>query len=441
MLPRLQPVRFRSSDAEFERQLERLQGLLGDVATFLPPMLLGESAPPEADAVLFPQILGDAYRETEAIRGLDLPKLVITSEFATMAMWDWEILRYLDEEGIETFAPYGLEMARTLCRALGLKRELALTRFVVFQDDPGDGMQASIFKRFYWWEDECTQRILDRFGVRIERRSFAALGAAAKEIADARADAEYERVRGLARLEDLPVRNRRAALKLYLALTEALGDDPTIGGAGINCLNESFFSDSTPCLAWNLLYEERGLMWGCEADTVSMLTELLLHRSLGAPLMMTNLYPFLMGQAALKHERIEAFPDVEHPEHHVLVAHCGYLGVLPTSMSTTWTLRPKVLAIVDDDAHAIDARMAEGPVTLAKLSPSLGTLSIIEGELTGYVQYPDSDCLNGAVIRVPNGPALMERISSHHAILMQGHRPTELRMLGRLFGLEVETIA
>jgi hypothetical protein len=35
----------------------------------------------------------------------------------------------------------------------------------------------------------------------------------------------------------------------------------------------------------------------------------------------------------------------------------------------------------------------------------------------------------------------MERLSSHHAILMQGHRPTELRMLGRLFGLTIEAVA
>ncbi len=440
MLPRLLPVRFPSSDAEFDAQLERLRALLGDVAEFLPAIdLLTDDAPP-SEAVIYPQMLGDAFRHVEAMRVLDRPRLVITSEFGTMAMWDWEILRYLREEGVETFAPYELEAARTLCRALGLKRELAGTRFVVFQDDPGDGMQASIFKRFYWWEEECTQRILDRFGVRIEHRSFRALGEAAKGIPDAEADAAWERVRERTRLGEMPERSRRAAFKLYLAIKGSLGDDPTIGGAGINCLNESFFSDSTPCLAWNLLYEERGLTWGCEADTVSMLTQHLLHRALAAPLMMTNLYPFLMGQAALKHERIAAFPDVEHPEHHVLVAHCGYLGVLPESMSTTWTLRQKVLAIVDDDATAIDARLPEGPVTLAKLSPSLGTLSIIEGELVGYAQYPGSDCLNGGVIRVPNGPALMERISSHHAIVMQGHRPTEIRMLGRLFGMTVEEV-
>ncbi len=441
MRARLLPVRFPSADADFDVQLARLQDLLGDVAEFLPPVDLGQSPLPPSEAAVFPQMLGDAFREVEALRALDRPRLVLTSEFGTMSMWDWEIGRYLGEAGVETYAPYTLEQARVLCRALSLRRELHDTRFVVFQDDPGDGMQASIFKRFYWWEDECTQRMLDRFGVRIEKRSFKALGEAAKHVPDAAADAAFDRVRGTTKLDDLPERNRRAALKLYLALKDELGDDPAVRAAGINCLNESFFSDSTPCLAWNLLYEERGLTWGCEADTVSMLTQRLLQTSLGTPLMMTNLYPFLMGQAALKHERIPAFPDLPDPQHHVLVAHCGYLGVLPTSMSTSWTLRPKVLAIVDDDASAIDARMAEGPITLAKLSPSLETLTVAEGELVGYAQYPGSDCLNGGILRVADGPRLMEQLSSHHAIVVQGHWPTELRMLGRLFGLTIEDVA
>ena len=101
--------------------------------------------------------------------------------------------------------------------------------------------------------------------------------------------------------------------------------------------------------------------------------------------MMTNLYPFLMGEAALRHERIPAFADIEEPENHVLLAHCGYLGVLPPSFSTSWAVREKVLAIVAEDAHALDAYLPEGPVTLAKLSPSLGTLFVVEGQLTGYV--------------------------------------------------------
>ena len=62
-----------------------------------------------------------------------------------------------------------------------------------------------------------------------------------------------------------------SALKLYLALRDDVDAEHAVLAAGINCLNESAFSDTTPCLAWDLLHRERGLMWGCEGDVVSML--------------------------------------------------------------------------------------------------------------------------------------------------------------------------
>jgi hypothetical protein len=110
---------------------------------------------------------------------------------------------------------------------------------------------------------------------------------------------------------------------------------------------------------------------------MSMISKYLLHKSLGAPIMMTNLYPFLLGNAALKHERIESFPEVEaDPENHILVAHCGYMGVIPESFATEWSLRKKVLAIVDENASAIDARLPVGDITLAKLHPSMDKMTV-----------------------------------------------------------------
>jgi L-fucose isomerase-like protein len=231
-----------------------------------------------------------------------------------------------------------------------------------------------------------------------------------------------------------------SAIKLYIVLKRELEQDENIKGIGINCLNESRFSDTTPCLAWNMLYQEKGLIWGCEADTVSMLTKYVLHKSLNAPIMMTNLYPFLMGQAALKHERIASFPEVDEPENHILVAHCGYLGVLPTSFATEWTLRPKVLAIVDENATAIDARLPAGDVTLAKLYPSFDKMTVAEGSLADYAQYPGSDCLNGGVIKVTNGHKLVNALSSHHYLLMTGHNLADIEMLSTIFGFKVEEI-
>jgi hypothetical protein len=172
---------------------------------------------------------------------------------------------------------------------------------------------------------------------------------------------------------------------------------------------------------------------------MAMLTKYLLHKSLDVPIMMTNMYPFLMGDAALKHERIPYFPEVKgNPDNYILAAHCGYFGVVPQSFATDWKLESKVLAIVDDNAIALDARLPEGPITLAKLHPTLRTMSVIEGEIEKYTQYEDSDCLNGAVIRVSDGHQLVSYLTSHHYLILTGHRLPEIRQIAKVFNFDVE---
>ena len=437
MKARLLPLYFEGRDGEFDQQLGHPQNAVGRRSGIFAAQPLG-SALPEAEAIIFPQLLGEAYRRLDEFKAIDLPILTVTSEFGTVLMWDWEIVSYLREEGMNIIAPYSLEQTKKACRALSVKRELKDTKFVVFQDNPGEGFQASIFKRFYWWEDECTQRMMEKFGVTIVKKSFKKMGAKAKEIPNAEAEAVWQQWEWPTAITDQQL---LSAVKIYMMVKKELENDPTIRGVGINCLNESHFSDTTPCLAWSMLYQEMGLIWGCEADTMSMITKYLLHKSLDMPIMMTNLYPFLMGQAALKHERIPHFPEVEgNSDNYILAAHCGYLGVVPPSFSTEWTLRSKVLAIVDENATAIDARLPEGNMTLAKLHPTLNKLTITEGNLTSYTQYADSDCLNGAVLRVPDGRHLVNTLSSHHYLLMTGHNLADIEMVGQLFNIEIEKL-
>jgi L-fucose isomerase-like protein len=354
-------------------------------------------------------------------------------------MWDWEIIEYLRGEGIPTLAPYDAEQTHRILTALRVKRELRESKFLVFQDNPGEGAQAPIFKRFYWWEDECTRRMADKFGVTIEKRSFRELGAAAKQIPDDVAEAEWKRWAWTE--QTVKGRPLTSAVKLYLAVKRHLDADQRVRGVGINCLNESHFSDTTPCLAWAKLFEDQRMLWGCEADTLSMLTKYILHHSLNCPILMTNLYPFVLGQAALKHERIADFPSVaSEPENHILIAHCGFMGVIPRPFATRWSLRKKVLAIVDDNATAIDADLPTGEMTLAKLHPTMDKMTVAEGELTGYSQFPGSDCLNGGVLKVRDGHQLMRSISSHHYLLTLGHNLNDIQLLGDVFDFEVRPI-
>jgi len=99
-----------------------------------------------------------------------------------------------------------------------------------------------------------------------------------------------------------------------------------------------------------------------------------------------------------------------------------------------------VLAIVNDNAIALDARMAEGEITLVKLMPPFDKLSVIEGQLTKYAQFKNSDCLNGAVMRVPNGKRMLTELSSHHYILTNGHNLSDLEMVAKVFDLECKVI-
>ncbi len=441
MRAKVTPLFFKKGrNEDFDIQLNLLKDILADYIEFLEEVPLGDSFPPDSDAVLFPQILGAAYGQLDDFKAIDVPILIVTTEFGTMAMWDWEVIKYLQSEGVEVIAPYNMEQTRNLARALAIKRDLKSSKFVVYQDEPAvGGFQPEIFKRFYWYMDECTQRMFNKFGISIEERSFAKMGAEAKAIPDVEAEKTWEEWGERLPLGNVSLKQRNSALKVYLQLKDDLEADSTIKGMGINCLNESHHSDTTPCLAWNMLYEEKRLIWGCEGDTITILTKYLLHKSLDVPIMMTNMYPFLMGDAALKHERIPYFPEVKgNPDNYILAAHCGYFGVVPQSFATDWKLESKVLAIVDDNAIALDARLPEGPITLAKLHPTLETISVIEGEIEKYTQYEDSDCLNGAVIRVGNGHQLVSSLTSHHYLILTGHRLAEIRQIAKVFDFGVE---
>jgi hypothetical protein len=443
MRAKLVPIYFKTADdPDFSAQLLKLHELLAEEAEILEPVLLG-SRLPDTDGVIFPQMLGQAYREVDKIKRLPQPLMIVTSEFGTVSMWDWEINSYLTAKGIKVIGPTSLEKTKQVCRAFALKRQLKHSKLLVFQDNPasGGGNQDEIFKRFYWWEPECIDAIEKKYGVSVVKKSFKELAQDARAITDETAHKVWDQRKANTPIGKITNRAILSAVKTYMAVKKELDLDPDILAVGINCLNESMFSETTPCLAWNLLYEDQRMVWGCEADLVSMLTKVLVDKTLEVPFMMTNLYPFQMGNAALKHEHIPSFPAVEGAAgNYILAAHCGYFGVVPQSFSTEWELKEKVLAIVDDNATAIDARLPEGDVTLVKLLPPFDRWSVVEGELPKYAQFKNSHCLNGAVIHVPNGKRLVDDLVSHHYIITTGHNLNELEMVSKVFDLECVTI-
>lgn len=446
MKTKLLPLYFREANdrenGERVEQLKKLKELYADAAEFLPEQPLGSELPAEADAVVFPQMIGVIFAHKAEMAKISLPILVLTSEFGTVEMWDWEIVAYLSENlHLTVFTPYNLKLGKVILRAISAKREMQSgLKFLMFQDTPGEGKQAYIFKRFYWWENECREQIEQAFGVKLVYRSWKELNERANAVPDEQARQLW--LQRTVPTEDVPERSILKAVKVYIAVRDTINEIGGVAGVGANCLNESFHSSSTPCLAWDWIYEYDHILWACEGDTVTLISKFVLYSALQKPIMMTNIYPFLVGMAALKHEKINEFPDIPDPDNHALGVHCGYCGFAPQSFCTDWVMRPKVLEIVDDDAIVIDCRMAMGPITMAKLHADMHKLTIIEAEIENFVQYPGSDCRNGILIRYRNnsGHKVMESLSSHHAILIQGAVTPQLLQLAKVYGFETEVI-
>ena len=441
MKVKLIPVYFDPGrDENFDKHLGIVKELLKDEAEYTEPYALGSKLP-QADAVIFPQMLGEAYSRVEELKAISLPMMVITSQFGTVNMWDWELVHYLKLNGVKTICPTSLEHTKLACRALLVKRLLAESKFVVYQDDPAGptGKQSDIFKRFYWLEKEAPKLMFKKYGIEIEQRSFRELSKKASQISDK----EAQQV-----IDKWPSKNKStisgkpllSAMKIYMELKKEYLKDDNILAMGLNCLNESASCDTTPCLAWNLLYQEEKLVWGCEADTMVMLTEILADKVLKVPFFMTNLYPFIMGKAALSHERIPYFPEVNEPQNHILAAHCGYFGLIPEVFSDEWKVKKRVLAMVNENSHVLDATLPTGPITLVKFQPYLQKISLSEAELEGYIQYENSDCLNGGIIKVSDGQNFVDKVVSHHYVVMTGHHKAALNLIAGIFDYEIEII-
>jgi hypothetical protein len=99
-----------------------------------------------------------------------------------------------------------------------------------------------------------------------------------------------------------------------------------------------------------------------------------------------------------------------------------------------------VLEIVDKGAHAIDARLPEGKITIIKIASTIDTLIMAPATLENYHQFPNSDCLNGGILKVKDGPKYVEAIPSHHAILAVGDLRRRISIVGQILGIEVKEI-
>src|SRR5664280_802234 len=94
--PRLLPVYLEPLPTEpFTRQFDALKFLSEELVEWLPPVQISAAPGVDAAAIVIPDMSGLAYRLLREFQALRLPILIITSEFGTVSMWDWEIRDYL----------------------------------------------------------------------------------------------------------------------------------------------------------------------------------------------------------------------------------------------------------------------------------------------------------------------------------------------------------
>lgn len=435
------PLKFREinerEEGEYRCQLDRLAEIYGDTMELLDTVIAGKKIP-ACDAVIFPQLIGAAYQYRQAIIDYQKPVIVITSQFGTVDMWDWELVSYFKNAGITVFSPYNTVLGKVIFRAMAVKRDLQGAKFIMFQDDPGEGMQAYIFKRFYWWQEECTEAIKKVFGAQIFYKSWKEVNKRAERMDEADALREFESWD----ISNEGISDRQKVLvgQLYLAVKETIDEIGNVCGIGANCLNESMYCKTTPCLVWNMLFEKHDIIWCCEGDTLTLLSTYILYHSLKTPIMMTNIYPFLVGKAAIYHEKIADFPEVDNKKNYALGVHCGYAGFAPRPFCTKWKMVPKVLEIVNENAYMIDCELPVGDMILAKINPSFDCVTVVPGKIEKYVQFPGTDSRNASLLHYSQGEKVMEELPSHHQMILTGDQKAAVGQIARVFGWKYKVI-
>jgi len=311
-----------------------------------------------------------------------------------MAMWDWEIINYLKAEGVSLLAPLlGLpgrsrpvvpSLPSGSCERAGscLPGQSWRGRL------PAEHLQSLLLvarrvRRADPRKVRAKDREEERQGTRRQR----------KAIPDAQAREDWDRIRDT--VHSLTSATRATSRhEAYRAVRDELDE-----GEG--------------ALRWDQLPERVGLLGhdpvprpgtfstrsatlsgAARADTVSMLTKFIVHRSLRVPVMMSHLYPFLMGQGRWKHERIPEFPRVDDPENYVPGGSLRLPGSGAQSFATEWNLRRKVLRHRRRQRHGDRCPAAGGRPDALKARSHFERLVMVEGELSAC-GLPGSDCRNG----------------------------------------------
>ncbi len=173
---------------------------------------------------------------------------VVTSRFGTMSMWTGN-RQLFARARIETISPYTLEQTRNICRALAVKRELRESKFWCFRITPAQVSSRRFSNASTGGKTMYTGQFA-RFGIRIVRRAL-------RRWLPRQRPSPIPKLKPSGHVKDrlnlaVSERDRNSALKIYLQVRRELDADPAIRGSASTASTSQHFSDTTPCLAWNI---------------------------------------------------------------------------------------------------------------------------------------------------------------------------------------------
>lgn len=201
----------------------------------------------------------------------------------------------------------------------------------------------------------------------------------------------------------------RGALKIYKAI-ETIIEKYSLDGLSIKCFDLIKYTGITACLALSLL-NTRGFPASCEGDI-----PLLISMAMGTWL---TSKPVFMGNIA--------FID----EDSIHIAHCTAPLIGPYTLNTHFESDLSVGVRVD---YPVGEK-----ATLFRVDPGLNKLRVISGVI-GEAEYSGKWCRTQIRVKTGNPWELIKKPMGNHYALLIGDYTSELTIMGRILGLEVEEV-
>lgn len=217
------------------------------------------------------------------------------------------------------------------------------------------------------------------------------------------------KIAGSAKSIYVDVGSIRDALKIYKAI-EAIIENYSLDGVSIKCFDLIKSTGITACLALSLL-NTRGFPASCEGDI-----PLLISMAMGTWL---TSKPVFMGNIA--------FID----EDSIHIAHCTAPLIGPYTLNTHFESDLSVGVRVD---YPVGEK-----ATLFRVDPGLNKLRVISGVI-GEAEYSGKWCRTQIRVKTGNPWELIKKPMGNHYALLIGDYTSELTIMGRILGLEVEEV-